>query len=130
MTEQERKELAYKMVAAMLHEDDFVKMARAALAVAEPVIREQADNALREENARLMREKDILQNDLDLAERCWADEHDKRLMDVENEIEECALVVERLNGWGSDYGMGGHAEHFAKIIRLRKRAAIREGNHD
>lgn len=81
---------------------------------------------LREENARLRAENGILQNDLILAEACWADEHDKRLMDVQNEIEECARVVEHLNGWGADFGRGGHSEHFAKIIRLRKRAAIRE----
>ncbi len=58
MTEQEREELIGKMADAMFatDEDGTLRvdvMARAALAVAEPVIREQADDALREENARL-----------------------------------------------------------------------------
>jgi hypothetical protein len=69
MTEQERKELIEKMAryiaCASSSEDDpesdwcydnwpaHENQARAALVAAEPVIREQADNALREENARL-----------------------------------------------------------------------------
>jgi hypothetical protein len=43
----------------------FGDIARAALAVAEPVIREQADNALREENARLSSEATLLRELLD-----------------------------------------------------------------
>ena len=67
MTEQEREELIEKMARAAWESDGFasweevrtngkklyLREARAALAVAEPVIREQAENALREENARL-----------------------------------------------------------------------------
>jgi len=66
MTEQEREELIEKMAKAAWESDGvlnwegvefgrkiYLLEARAALAVAEPVIREQADNALREENARL-----------------------------------------------------------------------------
>ena len=57
MTEQEREELIEKMVAALINSRlmgfNSENTARAALAVAEPAIREQADNALREENARL-----------------------------------------------------------------------------
>ena len=69
MTEQEREELIEKMARAAWESDGFasweevrkngkklyLREARAALAVAEPVIREQAENALREENARLRR---------------------------------------------------------------------------
>lgn len=62
MTEQEREELIEKMAKAAWESDGttcdllleiYLTEARAALAIAEPVIREQADNALREENARL-----------------------------------------------------------------------------
>lgn len=53
-----RNELIKDMINAMYKVENMqcsklLVMARAALAVAEPVIREQADNALREENARL-----------------------------------------------------------------------------
>jgi len=53
-----RAELIKDMINAMYKVENMqcsklLVMARAALAVAEPVIREQADNALREENARL-----------------------------------------------------------------------------
>ena len=57
-----REELIEKMAKAAWESDGttcdllletYLTEARAALAVAEPVIREQADNALREENARL-----------------------------------------------------------------------------
>lgn len=53
-----RNELLKDMINAMYKVENMqcsklLVMARAALAVAEPVIREQADNALREENARL-----------------------------------------------------------------------------
>ena len=53
-----REELVEKMADGMFASDEngalrVDVMARAALAVAEPVIREQAGNALREENARL-----------------------------------------------------------------------------
>lgn len=53
-----REELIGKMADAMFASDEngtlrVDVMALAALAVAEPVIREQAENALREENARL-----------------------------------------------------------------------------
>ena len=57
MTNEEREELIEKMARALAqsHVNGLVYQdaARAALAVAEPVIREQAQNALREENARL-----------------------------------------------------------------------------
>jgi mannose/cellobiose epimerase-like protein (N-acyl-D-glucosamine 2-epimerase family) len=59
MTEQEREELIEKMANGMFASKQYngcfalMDMARAALAVAEPVIREQAENALRAENARL-----------------------------------------------------------------------------
>ena len=69
MTEAEREELIEKMAKAAWESDgagcrweivvqksvrnEWLREARAALAVAEPVIREQADNVLREENARL-----------------------------------------------------------------------------
>lgn len=33
------------------------------------------------------------------------------------ERERCASVAEHLNGWGSDAGAGGHAEHIAAVIR-------------
>ena len=70
MTDQEREELIEKMARAAWESDGFeswekvrkngktlyLREARAALAVAEPVIREQAENALREENARLREE--------------------------------------------------------------------------
>jgi hypothetical protein len=32
-------------------------------------------------------------------------------------LEEAAIAAEHLNGWGSDCGRGGHAEHIAKMIR-------------
>lgn len=32
------------------------------------------------------------------------------------ERERCAGVARRLNGWGSDCGRGGHAEHIAAAI--------------
>ena len=44
---------SWRIVAAGDTRNQYLREARAALAVAEPVIREQADNALREENARL-----------------------------------------------------------------------------
>lgn len=70
MTEQEREEIVRQMAVAIRKQkfartgrigcfdetnitDDELSEARAALAAAEPVIREQADIALREENARL-----------------------------------------------------------------------------
>ena len=60
MTEAEREELIKKMALVIARADHklsgYAAMARAALAIAEPVIREQADNALREENARLREE--------------------------------------------------------------------------
>lgn len=62
MTEKEREELIVKMANAMFASKQYngcfalMDMARAALAAAEPVIWEQADNALREENARLREE--------------------------------------------------------------------------
>ena len=51
MTEQEREELIKKMSKAFINELMFDDGIRAALAVAEPVIREQADIALRAELA-------------------------------------------------------------------------------
>jgi hypothetical protein len=30
---------------------------------------------------------------------------------------ECAKVAKHLNGWGSDCGRGGHAEHIARVIK-------------
>ena len=57
MTEQEREELIEKMARALAqsHVNGLVyqNAARAALDIAEPVIREQAGKALRDENARL-----------------------------------------------------------------------------
>ena len=59
MTDKEREELIDRMALTMFAyvEDQsrlrFRDLARAALAVAEPVIREQTESALREENARL-----------------------------------------------------------------------------
>lgn len=35
-------------------------------------------------------------------------------------MEEAARIVDHLNGWGSDNGRGGHAEHFAAAIRRAK----------
>jgi len=32
-------------------------------------------------------------------------------------VAECAKVADHLNGWGSDCGKGGHAEHIAAAIR-------------
>ncbi len=66
MSDDWREELIEKMVRSMWYvEPDnntlmLNELARAALAVAEPVIREQADNALREENARLLKENSEL----------------------------------------------------------------------
>lgn len=34
-----------------------------------------------------------------------------------SERERCAKIAEHLNGWGSDRGAGGHAEHIAAAIR-------------
>ena len=88
-----REELIEKMARAVLASlptrrewDDLLKhnrnvylrQARAALAVAEPVIRERANVALREENARL---QDLLDNALG-----WLDdkEHEKPLLSVDS----------------------------------------------
>ena len=64
MTEQEREELIEKMALVIARADHklsgYAEIARAALAVAEPVIREQAYNVLREENARLLKENSEL----------------------------------------------------------------------
>lgn len=35
-------------------------------------------------------------------------------------MEEAARIIDHLNGWGSDNGRGGHAEHFASAIRRAK----------
>lgn len=35
-------------------------------------------------------------------------------------MEEAARIIDHLNGWGSDNGRGGHAEHFASAIRKAK----------
>jgi hypothetical protein len=34
-------------------------------------------------------------------------------------LREAALIAKQLNGWGSDCGRGGHAEHIAQIILSR-----------
>ena len=37
---------------------------------------------------------------------------------IERETRErCAKIAEGLNGWGSDFGKGGHAMHIAAAIR-------------
>jgi len=38
------------------------------------------------------------------------------------EREACAKVAAHLNGWGNDFGRGGHADHIAAEIRRRGEA--------
>jgi len=82
MTDDWREELIEKMADAMFASDEngtlrVDVMARAALAAAEPVIREQEDNALREENARL---REVLEEALPFVriKGMWSEEiHDR-----------------------------------------------------
>jgi hypothetical protein len=63
-------------------------------------------------------------DDLDVAleaEKAWKQRLRLALTTAHAEgMEEAARIIDHLNGWGSDYGRGGHAEHFAAAIRRAK----------
>lgn len=88
--------------------------ARAALAVAEPVIREQADDALREENARLREE---LQKDFNA-------------MRVFRRYRELEAEIETLRGLLREAHVKMDANNLWSNLRNRVAAAIREGGND
>ena len=119
MTEQEREDLIENMMMALIrarlnwlnHENT----ARALLAVAEPVIREQADIALREENARLREENDAWRMD---GGSCAGEV--KRLR-----AENARLRVERDKAAEEMWKASDQAQAFRKIIeRMPAQSAI------
>ena len=122
MTNEEREELIEKMGKAFVNSLMFDDGIRAALAVAEPVIREQAENALREELAAMERRA-----------RIFEAANEKMLADNKRLREENARLREELQkGFTAMRVFAKYRELEAEIETLRKavKAAYYEGWQD